>query len=165
MGLRKRSSISLNLSLRTTEEHRVNSVMMEWQRLETYLRTRRFYHFYPMSRIASFRDSSTSIVGRDVTLRNVDLFPLRAAVLCAKCEQIGMRENAGRCLACGSSAVLSLYRALAPWKSSIKPRRRRGPIVLRQNRGSYIGRGRHYRLDDLHDIIPNCVQNQFTDGM
>lgn len=45
-------------------------------------------------------------------MKAVDLVPLRAAVLCANCEQIGAQVVAGRCIACGSSAVLVLSRIL-----------------------------------------------------
>ena len=42
----------------------------------------------------------------------VDLVPLRAAVLCANCEFISAQKDAGRCAACGSSAVFFLSRVL-----------------------------------------------------
>ncbi len=45
-------------------------------------------------------------------MKSLDLVPLREAVLCANCEQIGLRKDAGRCAACGSSAVLMLCRVL-----------------------------------------------------
>ena len=45
-------------------------------------------------------------------MKKLDLVPLRAAVLCANRELIGVREDAGRCIACGSSAVLLLSRVL-----------------------------------------------------
>ena len=45
-------------------------------------------------------------------MKKLDLVPLRAAVLCANWELIGIREDAGRCIACGSSAVLLLSHVL-----------------------------------------------------
>ena len=45
-------------------------------------------------------------------MKTMDLVPLRTAVLCANCEQIGIREEGGGCPACGSRAVLMLCRVL-----------------------------------------------------
>ena len=45
-------------------------------------------------------------------MKQLDLVPLCAAVLCTNCELISVQEDAGRCVACGSLAVLLLSRVL-----------------------------------------------------